>query len=58
MVSGTLVAFIVPVFYGKYGGYVDKGYGMIHRQFSRHYRVVDESLFNRLPRNAPREKDS
>ncbi|XP_028778831.1 reticulon-like protein B16 isoform X2 [Neltuma alba] len=55
---GTLIAFIVPVLYGKYGGYVDKCCGIIHKQFSRHYRIVDESLFNRLPRNAPREKDS
>ncbi|KAK4277740.1 hypothetical protein QN277_015691 [Acacia crassicarpa] len=34
---GTLVAFIVPVLYGKYGGFVDKCCGMIHKQFSRHY---------------------
>ncbi|XP_054796729.1 reticulon-like protein B16 isoform X2 [Prosopis cineraria] len=58
MVVGTLATITVPVLYGKYGGYVDECCGMIHKQFSRHYRIVDESLFNRLPRNAPREKDS
>jgi len=58
MVTGTLLMITIPVLYRKYGGYVDKCCGVINRQFSRHYRIVDENVFNRLPRNIPKEKES
>ncbi|KAL5152997.1 Reticulon-like protein B16 [Glycine soja] len=55
---GTLLMITIPALYSKYGGYVDKCCGVIHRQFSRHYRIVDESVFNRLPRNISKDKES
>ncbi|KAI4306536.1 hypothetical protein L6164_029805 [Bauhinia variegata] len=55
---GTLILITFPALYSKCGDHIDKCYGMIHQQFSKHYRVVDESVFNRLPRNISKDKDS
>lgn len=59
MVAGTLMMITIPALYSKYGAYVDKCCGIIHSQFSKHYRIVDENVFNRLPRNnIPKDKES
>ncbi|MED6144957.1 hypothetical protein PIB30_020429 [Stylosanthes scabra] len=55
---GTLLMFTIPPLYSKYGNYVDKCCGIINHQFSKHYRIVDENVFNRLPHNIPKDKDS
>ncbi|CAL5185899.1 unnamed protein product [Lathyrus oleraceus] len=55
---GTLMMITIPALYRKYGDYVDKCCGVINHQFSKHYRIVDENVFNRLPHNIPKDKDS
>ncbi|KAI4306938.1 hypothetical protein L6164_030176 [Bauhinia variegata] len=55
---GTLVLIGFPALYSKYGDDVSKCCGVIHRQFSKHYRIVDKSVFSRLPRNIGKDKDS
>ncbi|RDX97357.1 Reticulon-like protein B16 [Mucuna pruriens] len=54
---GTLMMITIPALYSKYGDYVDKCCGVIHHQFSKHYRIVDESFFSRLPRNTSKDKE-
>ena len=58
MVTGTLMLITAPALYCKYGDFIDKCCGKIHQQFSKHYRIVDENVFNRLPRNIAKDKDS
>lgn len=55
---GTIVLITIPSLYNKYDEPVDRYYGMIQKQFSKHYKIVDESVFSRLPRNLPKDKDS
>lgn len=56
---GTLMMITIPALYSKYGDYVDKCCGVIHSQFSKHYRIVDENVFNRLPHsNVSKDKES
>ncbi|KAM5556837.1 reticulon-like protein B16 [Rosa sericea] len=54
---GSVLSITIPALYSKYEGTVDKYCGKIHRQFSRHYKIVDDSVFNRLPRNTSKDKD-
>lgn len=53
---GTILSLIVPAFYSKYEKHVDKCFGMIHRKFSQHYKIVDESVTNRIPRSLSKDK--
>ncbi|XP_019442673.1 PREDICTED: reticulon-like protein B16 isoform X1 [Lupinus angustifolius] len=55
---GTLMMITIPALYRKYGTYVDKCCGVIQDQFSKHYRIVDENVFNTLPRNVSKDKES
>ncbi|CAJ2665678.1 unnamed protein product [Trifolium pratense] len=55
---GTLMMITVPALYKKYGDYVDKCCGVIHNQFSKHYRIVDENVVDRLPHNTSKDKES
>lgn len=55
--AGTILSITIPVFYNKYEERVDKCCGMIHRKFSQHYKIVDESVTNRIPRSLFKEKD-
>ncbi|TKY50258.1 Reticulon protein B16 [Spatholobus suberectus] len=43
---GTLMMITIPALYSK------------HRQSSKQYRIVDEGVFNRLPRNMSKDKES
>ncbi|XP_022764856.1 reticulon-like protein B16 isoform X1 [Durio zibethinus] len=54
---GTVLSVTLPAFYGKYEEHVDKYCGMIHRKFSQHYKIVDESVINRIPRSLSKDKD-
>lgn len=56
--AGVIISVTVPALYDKFEDQVDRWVGMIHRKFSRHYKIVDESLHSRLPRTLTREKDS
>lgn len=58
MVTGTIILITLPALYSKYDEHVDKYYGMIHHRFSKHYKVVDESVPSRLFRSLSKDKDS
>lgn len=55
---GTIISITVPAFYSKYEEPVDRYCGMIQRQFSKHYKIVDDGVFSRLPRSFSKNKDS
>ncbi|KAF3433292.1 hypothetical protein FNV43_RR24394 [Rhamnella rubrinervis] len=55
---GSIILITVPALYSKYEQHVDKYYGMIHQQFSKRYKVVDDNVFSRLPRSFSKDKDS
>ncbi|XP_055831843.1 reticulon-like protein B16 [Solanum dulcamara] len=53
---GTIIFITVPALYNKFEDHVDRYAGKIHRQFSRHYKIVDESI-SRLPRRISKDKE-
>ncbi|KAL5569617.1 hypothetical protein UlMin_026192 [Ulmus minor] len=55
---GTIILITLPALYSKHEEHVNKYCSLIQKQFSKHYRIVDDSVFNRLPRNLPKDKDS
>ncbi|KAG6399158.1 hypothetical protein SASPL_140633 [Salvia splendens] len=55
---GIIISIIIPALYDRFGDRVDQCVGMIHRQFSKHYKIVDESLNSRLPRALAKDKDT
>ncbi|XP_070681011.1 reticulon-like protein B16 isoform X2 [Malus domestica] len=55
---GSILSITLPALYSKYEETVDRCCGKIHRQFSKHYKIVDDGVFNKLPRNVPKDKDS
>ncbi|XP_010252078.1 PREDICTED: reticulon-like protein B16 isoform X2 [Nelumbo nucifera] len=55
---GTIISITVPVLYNRYEDHVDKYAGVVHQKFSKHYRVVDENIVSRFPRNLTKEKDT
>lgn len=54
---GTIIFITVPALYNRFEDPVDRYAGMIHRKFSRHYKIVDENVVSRFPRNLPRDKE-
>ncbi|XP_020550871.1 reticulon-like protein B16 isoform X5 [Sesamum indicum] len=54
---GIILSITIPALYDKFEDHVDRFAGMIHRKFSKHYKIVDESLQSRLPRTLAKEKD-
>ncbi|KAM0877600.1 hypothetical protein ACQ4PT_035383 [Festuca glaucescens] len=54
---GTIALVTVPALYHRHQENVDRYAGMLHRNFSRHYKVVDENVISRLPRSFIRDKD-
>ncbi|XP_076884019.1 reticulon-like protein B16 [Bidens hawaiensis] len=54
---GTILAVTLPALYNRYDEQVDRCVGTIHRSFSKHYKIVDENVMNRIPRAVvPKEK--
>ncbi|KAM0023640.1 hypothetical protein Hdeb2414_s0023g00641631 [Helianthus debilis subsp. tardiflorus] len=54
---GTILSVTLPALYNTYEEQVDGFAGTIHRSFSRHYKIVDVSVMNRIPRNVvPKDK--
>ena len=47
----------IPALYNKYQGHVDRYAGMVHRNISRQYKIVDENVISRLPRSFIRDKE-
>uniref|UniRef100_A0ACD5WZH4 Uncharacterized protein n=1 Tax=Avena sativa TaxID=4498 RepID=A0ACD5WZH4_AVESA len=54
---GTIALVTVPALYHRHQEHVDRYAGMVHRNFSRHYKIVDENVISRLPRSFIRDKD-
>ncbi|KAK6145620.1 hypothetical protein DH2020_022440 [Rehmannia glutinosa] len=54
---GTIISITIPALYDKFGDHIDRYVGMIHQKFSKHYKIVDESLHSRLPRTLTKDKD-
>ncbi|XVF24328.1 hypothetical protein REPUB_Repub13aG0118300 [Reevesia pubescens] len=54
---GTLLSVTVPASYSKFEEHVDKYCGIIHQKFSQHYKIVDESVINRIPWSLSKDKD-
>ncbi|KAB1217597.1 Reticulon-like protein B16 [Morella rubra] len=52
---GTIASITIPALYSRYEGHVDRYCGVIHKQFSKHYKIVDESVISRLALS--KEKD-
>ncbi|OEL19267.1 Reticulon-like protein B16 [Dichanthelium oligosanthes] len=55
--QGTIALVTIPALYDKYQGHVDRYAGMVHRNISRHYKIVDENVISRLPRRFIRDKE-
>ncbi|KAK6929564.1 Reticulon [Dillenia turbinata] len=55
---GTIMSITIPALYSRYEEQVDKYAGLIHQKFSKHYKVVDENVFSRLPRGLSKEKET
>ncbi|KAI3470957.1 hypothetical protein Pfo_027620 [Paulownia fortunei] len=54
---GIIISITIPALYDKFQDHVDRCVGMIHRKFSKHYKIVDDSLHSRLPRALTKDKD-
>ncbi|XP_027162970.1 reticulon-like protein B16 isoform X2 [Coffea eugenioides] len=54
---GTIIFITLPALYDKFEDRVDRYAGVIHQKFSKHYKIVDESVISRIPRNLRRHKD-
>ncbi|KAE8733155.1 Reticulon-like protein B16 [Hibiscus syriacus] len=54
---GTILSVTLPAVYSKYEEQVDKYCGMIQRKFSQQYKIVDDSVTNRIPRSLSKDKD-
>ncbi|KAF7042595.1 hypothetical protein CFC21_052154 [Triticum aestivum] len=54
---GTIALVTVPVLYHRHQEHVDRYAGMVHRNISRHYKIVDENVISRLPRSFIRDKN-
>lgn len=53
---GTIISITLPALYSKYDEHIDKYAGLLHRKFSRQYRVVDENIISRIPRTTSKNK--
>lgn len=55
---GTILSITIPALYNRYQDHVDRFAGLIHRQMSHHYKIVDENVISRIPRSLSKDKDS
>ncbi|RVW42329.1 Reticulon-like protein B16 [Vitis vinifera] len=55
---GTIISITVPALYSKYEEHVDKYFGIIHRKFSKHYKLVDENVIRRIPPGLSKDKET
>ncbi|KAJ4893321.1 Reticulon-like protein B16 [Raphanus sativus] len=55
---GTILSVTVPALYSKYQSKVDKCCGLIHRQLSHQYKLVDENVISKLSWSLSKDKDS
>ena len=57
LLTGTILSITIPALYSKFEEHVDRYCGMIQRKLSQHYKIVDESVINRLPQSLSKDKD-
>lgn len=57
-ITGTILSITIPALYNRYQDHVDRFAGLIHRQMSHHYKIVDENVISRIPRSLSKYKDS
>lgn len=55
---GTIISITVPALYSKYEEHVDKYFGLIHRKFSKHYKLVDDNVIRRIPPGLSKDKET
>uniref|UniRef100_A0A7N0THF6 Reticulon-like protein n=1 Tax=Kalanchoe fedtschenkoi TaxID=63787 RepID=A0A7N0THF6_KALFE len=55
---GTIISITVPALYSRFREPIDKCCGVLQRQFSKHYKVVDDNVMGRIPRGLPKDKDT
>ncbi|KAL3652294.1 hypothetical protein CASFOL_001975 [Castilleja foliolosa] len=55
---GIIISITIPALYDKFRDIIDRYVGTIHRQFSKHYKIVDESLHSRVSRRLTKDKDT
>ncbi|XP_009146795.1 reticulon-like protein B16 [Brassica rapa] len=55
---GTILSVTIPALYSKYQRKVDKCCGLIHRQLSHQYKLVDENVISKLSWSLSKDKDS
>ncbi|CAM8958359.1 unnamed protein product [Rhodiola kirilowii] len=56
--AGTIISITVPALYSRFRGPIDKCCGILHNQFSKHYKVVDDNVMGRIPIGVPKDKDT
>lgn len=56
--TGTILSVTIPALYSKYQRKVDKCCGLIHRQLSHQYKLVDENVISKLSWSLSKDKDS
>ncbi|XP_073124186.1 reticulon-like protein B16 [Henckelia pumila] len=54
---GIIISVTVPALYDMFQDHVDRYADVVHRKFSKHYKIVDENLHSRLPRTMSKDKD-
>ncbi|KAG8063459.1 hypothetical protein GUJ93_ZPchr0003g18353 [Zizania palustris] len=54
---GTIALVTIPALYNRHQEHVDRYAGMVQRNISRHYKIIDENVMSRLPRSFIRDKD-
>lgn len=55
---GIVLSVTVPALYNRYRQHIDRYANFVHKQFLKHYKIVDESVISRFPRNLSKDKDS
>ncbi|CAN6887643.1 unnamed protein product [Brassica oleracea] len=55
---GTILSVTIPALYSKCQRKVDKCCGLIHRQLSHQYKLVDENVISKLSWSLSKDKDS
>ncbi|CAF2102215.1 unnamed protein product [Brassica napus] len=55
---GTILSVTIPALYSKYQRKIDKCCGLIHRQLSHQYKLVDENVISKLSWSLSKDKDS
>eukprot|EP00252_Welwitschia_mirabilis_P019665 TRINITY_DN4611_c0_g1_i2.p1 TRINITY_DN4611_c0_g1~~TRINITY_DN4611_c0_g1_i2.p1 ORF type:complete len:252 (+),score=42.54 TRINITY_DN4611_c0_g1_i2:221-976(+) len=53
-----ILSFTVPALYNKYEEHIDRGIAIAHKQVTKQYRSLDESLLSKIPKGLPKQKSN